>query len=99
MPEARLAKCRAAYTNDPSGPFEGRADMQEVSREEFEVYRHVNPDGDWNVSTPIGTAGDERYFIPKAVAFCPDCNRVVPLPHRRVLDGRALTPDEGMEGR
>lgn len=49
---------------DPNGPYEGRAHMREVTRAEFDAYRRAAPDGDWNISTPVGKEGPERYFIP-----------------------------------
>lgn len=50
---------------DTNGPYEGRADMREVTRAEFDAYRRATPNGDWNISTPVGTEGPNRYFIPE----------------------------------
>lgn len=51
-------------TNDPNGPYEGRSDMREATRLEFEQYRREHPDGDWSISA-LGDA-PERFFVPLA---------------------------------
>ena len=56
-------------SDDPDGPFEGRLDMVEVSEAEFLAYRRRNPDGHWNIKTPVGVPGPERFFV---IQWCAD---------------------------
>ena len=50
--------------DDPNGASEGRSNLREVTREEYEAHRTAYPDADWNISTPVGVEGPERYFVP-----------------------------------
>jgi hypothetical protein len=57
--------CPETVPPDTGATYEGRATMREVTPEAFAEYRRRDPDGDWNISVPVGQEGAERYWIPR----------------------------------